>query len=59
MHYGWASDVRKQPAVVLSAAYAAHPERFVHAMPQPPRLPDAAWINKPIAEVPATARTTQ
>jgi putative transposase len=33
---------------VLSDAYAAHPERFVHKLPEPPRLPEAVWINKPV-----------
>lgn len=31
----------------LDRAYTAHPERFVGKPPQPPRLPRAAWINKP------------
>lgn len=35
---------------VLSAAYAAHPERFVRKSPQPPRLPHAVWINPPTKE---------
>jgi putative transposase len=33
--------------LVLDAAYAAHPERFVNGPPIPPRLPGPAWINKP------------
>lgn len=32
---------------VLSAAYAAHPERFVRGRPTPPELPTAVWINPP------------
>jgi putative transposase len=32
---------------VLSAAYAAHPERFVSQPPTPPVLPAAVWINAP------------
>jgi putative transposase len=47
VHYGHAKAVREQRAVVLSAAYAAHPERFVNKAPTPPELPGAAWINKP------------
>jgi hypothetical protein len=35
---------------VLLAAFAAHPERFVHGIPQPPVVPEAAWINKPKVE---------
>jgi len=33
---------------VLEGAYAAHPERFVRKPPQPPWLPEAVWINKPL-----------
>jgi putative transposase len=35
---------------VLTAAYAAHPERFVRKLPEPPGLPTTAWINKPDTE---------
>jgi putative transposase len=47
VHYGRASQVREARAVVLSAAHAAHPERFVRRPPQPPQLPRPAWINRP------------
>jgi len=47
VHYGRAHDVQAARAGVLAAAWAAHPERFVHDRPQPPKLPSAAWINKP------------
>jgi hypothetical protein len=40
-----------QRAAVLEAAYAAHPERFIRAKPQPPALPTAVWINAPTKEV--------
>ena len=32
---------------LLTAAYAAHPERFVRRPPAPPALPAAVWINPP------------
>ena len=48
VHYGRAEAVTSARAVVLDAAYAGHPERFVGKPPQPPRLPQAVWINKPI-----------
>jgi putative transposase len=48
VHYGRADQVITARAAVLEGAYAAHPERFVHKPPQPPRLPEAVWINKPI-----------
>lgn len=51
VHYRRAEDVRAQRAHVLTAAYAAHPERFVRMLPAPPALPEAAWINRPTEEV--------
>jgi putative transposase len=47
VHYGRAELVRARRAEVLTAAYAQHPERFVHKPPEPPALPGAAWINQP------------
>ena len=47
VHYGLAEAVRDKRAGVLRAAYAAHPERFGSKPPEPPRMPDAAWINRP------------
>jgi len=47
VHYGRAELVRQQRAVVLNAAYAEHPERFVRKPPEPPALPTAVWINEP------------
>ncbi len=47
MHYGQAQQLYNQRAEILTAAYAAHPERFVRKPPIPPELPTAAWINKP------------
>src|SRR5690606_7542858 len=54
LHYGRADAVREQRAVVLDAAYAAHPERFVRKPPAPPKLPAAVWINKPEEDPTAT-----
>ncbi|MBJ7609316.1 MAG: hypothetical protein JF887_07775 [Candidatus Dormibacteraeota bacterium] len=42
---------RGQRGVVLDAAHAAHPERFVRVKPQPPLLPAALWISSPAKEV--------
>jgi putative transposase len=47
IHHGTAEQVRAQRAIVLDAAYAAHPERFVRKPPEPPKLPNTAWINQP------------
>jgi putative transposase len=48
VHYGRAEQITLARGVVLDAAYAAHPERFVGKPPQPPRLPGLVWINKPL-----------
>lgn len=50
VHYGTAAEVRAKRAVTLDAAYAANPGRFRHRRPSPPKLPTAAWINKPRIE---------
>jgi putative transposase len=59
VHYGRAGLVREQRAEVLTAAYVAHPERFVRKPPVPPELPGAVWINKPEATTDREATTTQ
>jgi putative transposase len=48
VHHGRASQVITARAAVLDSAYATHPERFVRKPPQPPRLSEAVWINKPV-----------
>jgi putative transposase len=50
VHFGTAAEVRAQRQQTLNAAYAAHPERFGHRRPQPPKLPTVAWINQPSQE---------
>jgi len=47
IHHGHAHTVRAQRAVVLDAAYHAHPERFVRKPPEPPKIPTNSWINPP------------
>ena len=47
IHHGRAPAVQAARAEVLTAAYAAHPERFVRQPPAPPRLPTTSWINRP------------
>ncbi len=39
--------VRDKRAGVLDAAYAKHPERFVRKPPEPPKIPEISWINRP------------
>ena len=47
VHFGQAQTVIDRRQMVLQAAYAAHPERFVRGVPTPPSLPTEVWINKP------------
>lgn len=46
LHYGKAGDVTAARKATLLTAYANHPERF-NRPPQPPKIPEAAWINRP------------
>ena len=47
VHFGRAQARIESHQRVLDAAYAAHPERFVHGPPRAAELPAAAWINRP------------
>ena len=47
VHHGRAGTVQKARADTLSVAYASNPQRFVRKHPEPPKLPGAAWINRP------------
>jgi putative transposase len=47
VHFGLAEAKRTARAVILAAAYAATPNRFVRRPPTPALLPTAAWINPP------------
>ncbi|WP_197084770.1 DDE-type integrase/transposase/recombinase [Saccharothrix sp. ST-888] len=46
VHFGTADEIRDQRAVTLAEAYQRHPERFAKR-PQPPEIPEQAWINDP------------
>lgn len=50
VHHGTAHEVRALRQQTLNLAYAAHPERFGHRQPHPPKLPTEAWINQPSTE---------
>ena len=54
VHHGLVDDRLAQRARVLNAAYAAHPERFVHRPPAPAAPPSTVWINPPKTPPPAT-----
>lgn len=47
VHYGRAPQITAARDKVLDKAYAVNPERFVRRPPQPPRLADTSWINRP------------
>jgi putative transposase len=47
VHDGQADTVLAARQTVLTAAYAAHPERFVGQPPRPLALPREVWINPP------------
>jgi putative transposase len=47
VHCGQAAAVLAARQTVLTAAYAAHPERFVGQPPRPLALPSEVWINPP------------
>ena len=47
VHYGLAEVIREKRATILADAYAAHPERFVRRPPEPPKVPEISWINRP------------
>ena len=51
VHYGQVDLVRTARRQILTAAYAAHPERFVRRPPEPPAVPNAVWINPPAFNV--------
>lgn len=57
VHFGGAQTAYDARSQVLTAAHAAHPERFVRQPPRPPALPTAAWINPPKPD-PATQEVT-
>jgi putative transposase len=50
VHCGRAQEVIARRQDVLTLAYDAHPERFVHRSPTPTALPEAVWINPPDPE---------
>jgi putative transposase len=47
VHHGLADQRIADRTQVLARAYAAHPERFVGGLPQPPARPTEVWINPP------------
>ena len=63
VHGGEVEAVTQVRKLTFSAAFEAHPERFVRGTPRPPVVPEAAWMNKPktnssISEACALAENT-
>jgi len=48
VHAGQAPAIHESRRKTLREAYVKNPQRFVKKPPQPPKLPDAAWINPPV-----------
>lgn len=46
VHFGTAVEIRARRQATLDRAWAQYPDRF-HRRPEPPRLPEQVWINKP------------
>ncbi len=59
VHTGQAAQLYQQRQTVLTQAYAAHPERFVHGHPQPPALPSEVWLNPPQPDHSARSDTVE
>ena len=59
VHFGTAAEVRARRSTTLETAYAAHPARFRHRRPEPPRLPDVAWINQPVSQEVLTQKASR
>ena len=47
VHYGLAGDALAMRSKALTAAFQAHPERFVKGCPTPQGVPTEVWINPP------------
>jgi putative transposase len=58
VHWGLDHQLTLQRQQVLQTAYAAHPERFVKGLPKPPQVPEAVWINPPLAANPVATTET-
>jgi putative transposase len=58
VHRAQATETLAARQQVLTAAYLAHPERFVRGAPVPPALPPAVWINPPPAPIRETDTLT-
>ena len=53
VHFRRTEEILAARQAALDAAFAAHPERFIHRPPRTSRPPEAVWINPP-APTPAS-----
>ena len=51
--------MREQRAVILSAAYHAHPEQFINKRPVPPKITTNSWINPTEEMVPSLSKSRE
>jgi putative transposase len=51
VHYGRADAVLAKRQLAMDAAFAAHPERFVHGQPRVARPANEVWINQPTGKI--------
>jgi putative transposase len=58
VYWGLDRQLTLQRQQVLQTAYATHPERFVKGLPKPPQVPEAVWINPPLAANPVATTET-
>ena len=59
VHHGRADAILRQRQIILDAAYAKHPERFVRGAPRVPQLPTASYINRPKETASGTSQSSQ
>jgi len=50
LHDGQAAEIIAGRKITLQQAWRNNPERFVHGIPQPEKIPAAVWINAPKRE---------
>jgi putative transposase len=50
VHHGRVSELLDSRRVVLAAAHAQHPDRFVNKAPEPLAPPREVWINRPTGQ---------
>lgn len=57
VHHGQAARITAARTLTLGAAFALHPHRFKGRLPQPPHVPDTVYINPPLTQEAAPAKS--